>query len=156
MSDKLIKFQIVTPERIVLEDNVKQVTVPTQMGEITVLPGHIPLVAVLKPGEIRAKKDGREILMAVSGGFIEVLKNKVVILADTAEMAEEIDEKRAEEARQRAQKLKEEKRFDRVEFAALQSQIEKELARLKVARKHRHRTGAPNPLEESENNKYRI
>lgn len=146
---KLIKFQIVTPERIVLEDDVRQVTVPTQMGEITVLPGHIPLVAALSAGEIRAKKNGEEILMAVSGGFLEVSKNKVVILADTAERAEEIDVKRAEEARQRALKLKEEKRFDRVEFTVLQAKIEKELARLKVARRHRHRTGAPNPLEES-------
>lgn len=149
MSDKFIKFQIVTPERIVLEEEIKQVTVPTQMGEITVLPGHIPLVAALSAGEIRAKKNGEEILMAVSGGFLEVSKNKVVILADTAERAEEIDAKRAEEARARAEHLKEEKRFDRVEFAALQARIEKELARLKVARRHRHRSGAPNPLEES-------
>ncbi len=149
MSDRFIKFQIVTPERIVLEEEIKQVTVPTQMGEITVLPGHIPLVAALAAGEIRAKKNGKEILMAVSGGFIEVSKNKIVILADTAERAEEINVKRAEEARQRALKLKEEKRFDRVEFTVLQAKIEKELARLKVARRHRHRLGAPNPLEES-------
>jgi len=150
MSDRFIKFQIVTPERIVLEEEITQITVPTQMGEITVLPGHIPLVAALAAGEIRAKKNGEEILMAVSGGFIEVSKNKIVILADTAERAEEIDTKRAEEARQRAQRLKEEKRFDQVEFAALQAKIEKELARLKVARKHRHRVGAPNPLSEQE------
>lgn len=150
MSDKLIKFQIVTPEKIVLEEEVKQVTAPTQMGEITVLPGHIPLVAGLVPGVISVKtKNERTEVMAVSGGFIEVLKNKTVILADTAERAQEIDEKRAEEARQRAQKIKEEKRFDSVEFAALQAKIEKELARLKVARKYRHRATSPAPkLEE--------
>ncbi|KKS66819.1 MAG: ATP synthase epsilon chain [Parcubacteria group bacterium GW2011_GWC2_42_6] len=138
-----IKFEIITPEREVLKDEIDQITVPTKDGEITILPGHIPLVAALKPGEIRAKKNGEEILMAVSGGFIEVLKNKVVILADTAERAEEIDVLRAEEARKRAAELKDKKVFDRTEFATLQGKMEKELARLKVARRHRHHGSSP-------------
>ena len=139
-----ITFEIITPEREVLKTEISQLTVPTAEGQITILPHHIPLVATLLPGEIIAKQNGKEVLMAISGGFLEVLKNKVVILADTAERAEEIDEKRAEEARKRAQELKDKKRFDRVEFTALQAKIEKELARLRVARRHRSRRGPQN------------
>ncbi len=139
-----ITFEIITPEREVLKTEISQLTVPTSDGQITILPHHIPLVATLMPGEIVAKKNGEEILMAISGGFLEVLKNKIVILADTAERAEEIDEKRAEEARKRAQELKDKKSFDRVEFATLQVKIEKELARLRVARRHRGSRGVPN------------
>lgn len=100
---KIIKFEIVTPERTVLKEEILQVTVPTRQGEITVLANHIPLVASLQPGVIELVKNGGEKeVMSVSGGFIEVLKDKVVILADTAEMAEEIDVTRAEEAHKRA------------------------------------------------------
>ena len=139
-----ITFEIITPEKEVLKTEISQLTVPTAEGQITILPHHIPLVATLLPGEIIAKKNGEEVLMAISGGFLEVLKNKVVILADTAERAEEIDEKRAEEARKKAQELKDKRRFDRVEFATLQAKIEKELARLRVARRHRSRRGPQN------------
>ncbi len=139
---KKIKIEITTPEREVFSDEADQITIPTQAGEITVLPEHIALVSVLNPGEIKIIKDKQEILMAVSGGFIEVLPNKVTILADSAEHAEEIDEKRAEEARQRALDLQKEKKFDDVEFAALSVKIEKELARLKVVRK-RHKNLPP-------------
>ena len=135
---KNINFEIVTPERTLLKEEIRQVTLPTLEGQITVLPDHIPLIAVLVPGEIVVKKeDGEEVSMAVSGGFVEVLVNKVVVLADTAERAEEIDEARAEEAKKRAEKLLEEKKLDKREFAALAAKIEKELARLKVARKRR-------------------
>ncbi|MCX6743848.1 MAG: ATP synthase F1 subunit epsilon, partial [Candidatus Parcubacteria bacterium] len=134
---------ITTPERKVFLEEAQQISIPTQMGEITVLPEHIPLVAVLVPGELRILKDKEEILMAVSGGFIEVLPNKVTILVDSAEHAEEIDEKRAEEARQRALGLQKEKRFDDQEFASLSAKIEKELARLKVVRKKKYRNLPP-------------
>jgi F-type H+-transporting ATPase subunit epsilon len=134
---KKIKFEIVTPERTVLKNTVDQITLPTKSGEITVLPGHVPLVSMLSPGEIIIKKEGEDISMAVSGGFVEVMVNKVVILADTAERADEIDPERAEEAKRRAEKLKEQKTGDNREFAALSSRIEKELARIKVARKHK-------------------
>ncbi len=135
---KVINFEIVTPERVVLkDDNISQITLPTTQGEITILPDHIPLVALLVPGELKIKRGNESESMAISGGFIEVMRNKVVILADTAERAFEIDEKRVEEARKRAEKLKEEKRFDKVEFSALTAKIEKELARAKVAKKYR-------------------
>lgn len=136
---KTIRFEIVTPERVVLKEQVTQVTAPTRSGEITVLPGHIPLVATLQPGMIEIKRpDGTSEIMSVSGGFIEVLKNKVVILADTAERAEEIDIARAEEARQRAEKIKENiEKFDHVQFAETSALIAKELARVRAAQKWR-------------------
>jgi F-type H+-transporting ATPase subunit epsilon len=134
MSDKLIKFQIVTPERIVLEEEILQITVPTKQGEITVLPDHIPLVASLMPGVIEVKtKSGQEEIMSVSGGFIEVLKNKVTILADSAERGHEIDLEQAEQARLRAEELKE--KADRTQFADISAQIEKELARTKAVKR---------------------
>ena len=132
-----IKFEIVTPERIVLKEQVTQVTAPTRQGEITVLPGHIPLVASLQPGVIEVVKvDGTQDIMSVSGGFIEVLKDKVVILADTAERAEEIDIDTVEEARKQAEKIKTETRhFDRERFTNISAQISKELARTKAVKR---------------------
>ena len=115
-----IKLKIVTPERTVYESEIDQLTLPTQEGEITVLPNHIPLISVLAPGELIAKADGEEITMAVSGGMVEVRRNEITILADTAERAEEIDLKRAEEARERAEKLKEERiQFDEVQLSLI-------------------------------------
>ena len=111
MIDK-INIKITTPERVVMSDEVDGVVLPTAMGEIGILPHHIPLVALLAPGEIRVKKNNEELLLAVSGGFIEVQPTRVVVLADTAEHAEEIDEQRAEEARKRAEELRTSKRVD--------------------------------------------
>jgi F-type H+-transporting ATPase subunit epsilon len=137
-----IKFKIVTPEKTVYEAEIDQVTLPTQEGEITVLPGHIPLISVLQAGELVAKTDGKEIAMAVSGGIVEVRKNELVILADTAERAEEIDLKRAEEARERAEKLKEERiHTDESQYATAAAILEKNLARIRVAKKHLTRRG---------------
>ncbi len=134
MSDKLIKFQIVTPERIVLEEEILQITVPTKQGEITVLPDHIPLVASLMPGVIEVKtKDGQAEVMSVSGGFVEVSKNKVTILADSAERGAEIDLEQAEQARARAEELKE--KADRTQFTEISAQLERELARTKAAKR---------------------
>lgn len=134
MSDKF-KFEIITPERTVYSDTVDEVVLPTMSGEIGILPNHVPLVSVLQPGEILIKKGPAESYLAVSGGFIEVQPDRVIVLADTAERAEEIDEKRAEEARQRAAELVKEERVDAREFAVISAKIEKELSRLKVARR---------------------
>ena len=135
----LIKFEIVTPERVLSKEMVKSITTPTKEGIITILPRHIPLVGILVPGIIEYKRENDEIgIMAVSGGFVEVLRDKVVILADTAERADEIDLKRAEEARKKAEDAKEraENQSD-VDFAGITAQLEKELARVKVAKKWR-------------------
>ena len=136
----MIKFKIVTPERTVYEDTVDEVVVPTVDGEIAILPNHIPLISILQAGELRTKKGNEEKIIAVSSGFVQVNKNEVVILADTAEHADEIDEKRAEEAHERAKKLLEEtKNIEEVDYTTLAAKLEKELARLKVARKKKYR-----------------
>ncbi|KKQ55256.1 MAG: ATP synthase epsilon chain [Parcubacteria group bacterium GW2011_GWA2_38_13] len=136
----MIKFKIVTPERTVYEDTVDEVVVPTVDGEIAILPNHIPLISILQAGELRTKKGNEEKIIAVSSGFVQVNKNEVVILADTAEHADEIDEKRAEEAHERAKKLLEEtKNIEEVDYTNLAAKLEKELARLKVARKKKYR-----------------
>ncbi len=134
---KTIKFEIATPERIVLKDEVAQVTIPTLSGEITVLPNHIPLVGVLLPGVLELVKEGGEKeIISVSGGFVEVLKEKIVILADTAERAEEIDESRLEEAHVRAEEMKSSvKKFDKVRFANINARIATELARGKAVKR---------------------
>jgi F-type H+-transporting ATPase subunit epsilon len=134
-----IKFQIITPERVVYTDEIDQITVNTEDGEITVLPNHIPLVSILKPGELVIKKSDEEKNLAVSGGFLEVRDdNQIIILADTAEKAEEIDIARAQEAVKRAEKTMQEKRHEAdVDFVALQSSLDRALVRLKVGNKYR-------------------
>lgn len=134
-----MKLNIITPEKVVFSDDVDQVTIPTQDGEITVLPQHIPLVGLLKAGELIIKKGDEIIPLAVSGGMLQVRADGVTILADTAERVEEILEERAEAARKAAEKLLAEKRFDAEEYAGIAAKMEKELARLKVSRKWRHK-----------------
>ena len=141
MSTK-IKFKIVTPEKTVHETEIDQVTLPVLDGEVTILPGHRAYIAALKSGEIMFKIDGKETLMATSGGFIEFKDNNLVVLADTAEVAGEIDVKGAEEARQRAEQLKKEKvSMNDMEYAKVAAAIEKETARLRVAKKHHTKHG---------------
>jgi len=140
MSDnKTIKFEIVTPERVVLKEEILQITLPTRAGEITVLPNHIPLVSSLTPGVIHIKKkSGEEEIISISGGFLEVLKDKVVILADAAERAEEIDLARAEEGRIRAEELKQQARVgDKLDFTEVNAAIERSLARTKAVKRWR-------------------
>ncbi len=141
LTDMNIKFKIVTPERTVLEQEITQATIPTVVGEITILPNHRSYIAGLKPGEILVKclEQGKtkDCALAVSGGFVEFHNNELTILADTAERAEELDLKRAEEARKRAEELKKRKITDEKEYATVLAQLEKELARIKVAKKWR-------------------
>src|SRR3989338_3353381 len=139
MSDKYIKFEIVTPERVVLKEDILQITVPTRAGGITGLPNHSPLVSSLQPGVIHIKKkNGEDEIISISGGFLEVLKDKVVILADTAERAEELDLTRAEEAYARAAELKEKaRRGENINFVEVNAAIERELARTKAVKRWR-------------------
>lgn len=138
-----IQFKIITPEKIVFEKEVISATIPTEEGEITVLPKHIPLISILCAGELKIQTSQKEeIYLAVSGGLIEVKKNQITILADTAELAEDIDEQKAKEAHERAKKLMQEaKNKEEVDYTSLAAKINKELARLKVARKSKHHFG---------------
>lgn len=145
MSDK-IAFEITTPEGVVYKEQIDQVTIPTTLGEITILPHHVPLVAALKAGEMVIKQNGQEIILACSGGFLEVLpENRVVVLADNAERAEQIDLERAEAARARAAELLQQKHVEDVDYTSLQSKLERELARIRVARKHHSKARGPQP-----------
>ncbi|MFA5126725.1 MAG: ATP synthase F1 subunit epsilon [Patescibacteria group bacterium] len=143
-----IKLKIVTPERVLYEDTVDQLSVSTTTGQLTILPHHLPLVSQLAPGELIIKKGNKvEDLMAISGGLLEVLPDQVVVLADTAERASEIDEQRAEAARIRAQELLQTKVMDAEQFAYFSAALEKELARLRVAKKYKHTRGADVSLD---------
>src|SRR5918997_2718120 len=107
-----IHLEIVTAERTVLSDDVDQINAPGAAGRMGVLPRHEPLLTSLIPGELTIIKNGQTTPFAVSGGFMEVLPDRVTILADTAERADEIDEERAEAARRRAEDLLRERRSD--------------------------------------------
>ena len=142
MSELSIKLKIVTPEGNSFENFADQVTLLTTDGQITILPNHRSYIASLKPGELIFKKGGEATYLYVSGGFIEFNNNELIVLADAAERAEEIDLKNAEEARRRAEELKKQKTFiDDEEYAAVAAAIQKETARIRVARKHHTRRG---------------
>ncbi|GAG21047.1 unnamed protein product, partial [marine sediment metagenome] len=98
-----LKLDIVTAERVVYSDEADVVVAPGIDGQLGILPHHAPLMTTLQPGELRVRKGGEEFSLAISGGFLEVRPDRVIILADTAERAEEIDVSRAEEAKRRAE-----------------------------------------------------
>lgn len=135
----MLKIKIVTPEKVVYENDVFQVSIPTMSGEITVLKNHIPLVSVMKSGELRIKDKSGEVHLAVSGGFVEVRgNNEIVLLSDYAERVEEIDVQRAEEARKRAEEqMKQAKNIENIDFAKLQALIDRNMNRIRIARKYR-------------------
>lgn len=134
-----IKLQIVTPEKTVFSEEVDQVSLATQEGEITVLPNHIPLVTLLQAGELRYKKDNQQFPLAIAGGFAEVrLHNELIILADRAEYAHEIDVAKAEAARDLALKtMQQERQGDEIQYTTIQASLEKELNRIRVGNKYR-------------------
>lgn len=136
-----LHLKIVTPERVVFEDSVDSISVMTENGEITILPNHIPLVSLLRAGEMRLKTDKNETMLAVSTGLIEVhAGNKVVVLADTAERSEDLELAQIEKAKELAQKRLEEARDKNdVAYADALVHLERELARYKVAQKGKYR-----------------
>ena len=142
---KLLDFELTTPERVAVRAKIRQVSIPTTSGEITVLPDHLPLVAPIQSGELRlVDEKGEEMLLAVSGGFVTVHPgNRLAILADTAERAEELDFKAIEEAVKRAEQVLKEKIDDSERFADATAHLAREMARWKVVRKHRERRGLP-------------
>src|SRR5579864_3294430 len=123
-----LHVELVTAEGRVLSQEADFVLAPGVDGEIGVLPRHIPLLTPLKTGEVTVRNDGRDEYLFVAGGFLEVLPDKVVILADVAERAEEIDEAAAEEARKRAEEALAAEPAN-VEAAAM---LEREMLRLRV------------------------
>ncbi|HXH21462.1 MAG TPA: F0F1 ATP synthase subunit epsilon [Dehalococcoidia bacterium] len=140
-----LKLQIVTPERVVFEESgVDSVTLPGSEGELTILPRHAPLMTALRPGALTFRRGGVETDVALSGGFLEVRDNKVIVLADTAERSDEIDIARAEEARRRAA-ARLATREDTIDVARAMAALERATARLKVIERRRRRAGGPPP-----------
>lgn len=135
-----ILVDIVTPERRLLAEEVDMVTLPGMAGQMGVLRGHEPLLSTLDIGEIVLHKKGETRHIAVHGGVVEVRPDKVTVLADLAENAEEIDENRAEAARQRAQEMIENREAGRYDPAVLAS-LRRNTLRLKVARRRRSHAG---------------
>lgn len=129
-------LEIVTAERTVLSDDVDQVNVPGAAGQMGVLPRHEPLLTSLAPGELVIIKGGERTPFAISGGFMEVLPDRVTILADTAERSDEIDEERAETARKRAEELLRERHSEQ-DMIMAEAQLQRAMVRLRVARLRR-------------------
>jgi F-type H+-transporting ATPase subunit epsilon len=133
-----LRLEIVTPERRAYDDEVDMVIVPGRNGQLGILPHHTPLISSLGVGELRIKKGGTEESLLISGGFVEVRPDKVVVMADLAEHSEEIDEQRAVEARKRAQAELEEVR-DPVDIARVRAALQTALMRERIATRRRSR-----------------
>jgi F-type H+-transporting ATPase subunit epsilon len=134
-----IRLDIVTAEQSVYSEDVDMVIAPGIQGQLGILPHHAPLMTMLEPGELVVKKGNEEFYMAVSGGFLEVRPDRVIVLADSAERAEEIDIERAEEAKRRAEKRLEEKYAPEVDTARAEAALRRSLIRLKIAERRRKR-----------------
>jgi F-type H+-transporting ATPase subunit epsilon len=128
----------VTAERVVLSDEVDQVNVPTKDGRVGILPRHAPLLTVLDTGEMDILKEGERTPYALSGGFMEVHANRVTILADTVERADEIDEARAERARQLAEERLAQQ-LNEQDAAIAEAELRRAMVRLRVAQLKRER-----------------
>ena len=134
-------LEIVTPERLAYSDMVDAVNLPGIEGELGVLPHHAPLVSMLGVGELRIRKGGTEESFAIVGGFLQVRPDKVVVMAETADMASEIDLDKAQEARRSAERLLEEAGpSDTADLAAARAALQQALLRIRVAER-RHREG---------------
>lgn len=136
-----LSVDVITAERVVYSDSdIDVVVAPGTAGELGILPSHAPFITSLAPGELRLRKGNEETSMVITGGFLEVRDDKVVILAEAAERAEEIDLARAEEARRRAeQRLA--ARDSTVDLARVEAELRRSLVRLKVAERRRKRSG---------------
>lgn len=129
-------LEIVTPERKVYTEQVNMLVAKGVEGELGILPNHIPLVTPLKIGSITVKKQGsKDEIIAVNGGFMEVRKDKVVILAESAELPEQIDVDRARAAKERAEKRIAENKQDNVDFKRAEASLQRALNRISVSGK---------------------
>ena len=141
-----MRLEIITAERQVYGEDVEALVAPGLEGQLGILPHHAPLMTALQPGELLIRKDGEETYLAVTGGFMEVIGNKVTILADACERSDEIDEQRAQEAMNRAQERLQGHDTDlQLQQAAVS--MRRAQVRLNVARRRRAR-GAPGAMSE--------
>ena len=134
-----IRLDIVSAERVVFSGDVDVVVAPGVEGQLGILPHHTPLMTTLQAGELRTRKGGEEFSLAISGGFLEVRPDRVIVLADAAERAEEIDVARAEEAKRRAQERLSDRHAAGLDTARTEAALRRSLARLKVVEARRRR-----------------
>jgi len=133
-----IRLEVVTAERAVYSEDVDSVTAPGVEGQLGILPHHTPLMTMLEPGELRIRRGGEELNLVVSGGFLEVRPDRIIILADAAERVDEIDVARAEAAKLRAEeRLKQHP--PGMDTARVDASLRRALARLEVVERRRRR-----------------
>ena len=133
-----IRLEVVTPEKMVFSDDVDLILAWGVEGQLGILPHHAPLMTILQPGDLVFRKAGKEESLTISGGFLEVRPDKVIILADACERAEEIDVARAEAAKQRAQEALKTAATE-VDVAAAEAALRRSLARIRAVEKVRRR-----------------
>lgn len=145
---ELFSLEIITQETVIFQDTAESVTAPASEGEVTILAHHAPFFSKLNPGRITIRKAGKETDLVTGTGFIDVApENRVTILVDSATRAEEIDIRKAQEAKLRAEGLlKEQAKLSRTEFLRAEASLRKALLELKIARARR-RTARPFPTE---------
>ena len=132
------RLEIVTAERMLYSDDVSALVAWGVEGQLGILPHHAPLITILQPGELMIRKDEEEEYFAISGGFLEVRPDKVVVLADAGERADEINVARAEEAKKRAQEVIKVSPLS-ADAAAAEASLRRSIARLKAAEKRRRK-----------------
>ena len=135
-----IKLEIVTPERLVFDETVDGVTLPGSEGELGVLPHHAPLVSTLGVGELRIRSGSTEDWFAIVGGFVQVLPDKVVVMAETADLSSEIDLEKAQAARRDAEQALESGYVEGADLSTARAALQAALLRERVAQR-RHREG---------------
>jgi F-type H+-transporting ATPase subunit epsilon len=139
-----LHLEIVTPERLAYSDDVDGVQLPGSEGELGILPHHAPLLATLGAGELRIRKGGQEESFAVFGGFVQVRPDKVIVMAETADLASEIDLETAREARREAERALESGYHEGADLASARAALQQALLRIRVAER-RHREGPRRP-----------
>ena len=135
-----LQLEIVTPERLAYSDTVDSVQLPGSEGELGVLPHHAPLVSTLGVGELRIRKGGSEESFAIVGGFLQVRPDRVVVMAETADLASDIDLEKAQDARREAEKALESGYQEGADLAAARAALQQALLRIRVAER-RYREG---------------
>lgn len=138
MSEELFSLRVISPLGTAFEGQVRQATLPTPDGDITILSHHMPIVAVLTEGEVRIPTEKGEVVIAVTGGFLDTDLNAATVLSDFAAEAESIEVARVEAARKRAEELLAEKKL-KGEIALIERDLQRSLLQLKVAERYRRR-----------------
>ena len=138
MADK-IRLRVVTPSRMLLDEDVDEVTAPGELGEFGVLPNHIAFLTTLVPGELSYKQGSSKKTLAVGGGYAEVLDNVMTVLAPAAEFADEIDSARAQRAKERAEKFIAELNREEKDWEMAEAALKRALVRLQVASREARR-----------------